>query len=255
MTLAAEMEGIPIFTSTEETGDASATFVFNVVAEGDYKLFGLTAANGHSIGQSDSFFLNINGEDAMIWDIAPTRHLAWSEVKARGEVTARKFHLKANDRLTVRLGKRETGAALAKLALLPYHAVLGAAPEIEASDGTTILSISDVVQKTNVPFAIRKYGDTMDTAASATLFIIGTPEGRNSCDWYETSHNGSHKRFIHTIENTDNPHFLMVIVPRKDEQQPLSKVVKKTENSVSLEWADGYCQTITFDHLNVPTVE
>jgi len=255
VTLSAEKEGMPMFTSTEETGDASATFVFNVAADGDYKLFGLTAAYGRSIGQSDSFFLKINNEDAMIWDIAPTRHLAWSEVKARGEATVRKFHLKANDRLTVHLGKRETGAALAKLALLPYRAVLSAAPDMEAGDGATILSISNASQDANVPFPIRKYGDGMDTTASATLFIVGTPEGRNSCDWYETSHIGSHKRFIHTVENTDNPHFLMVIVPRKDDHQPLPKVVKKAENRVSLEWPDGYCRTITFDHSTAPIVE
>ena len=226
----------------------------SVPADSDYKLAGLTAARGASIGQSDSFFLDINGEELGTWDINPTRNLAWSEVKGRGEAVPRKFTLKGQAKVVVRLRKREWGAALAKMALVPYDVEIGATPEV-ASKNTVVFTIADAEQDKEKPFEVRRFGAGEASDATATLFIVGTPEGHNSHDWYETSHNGSHQRFIHTVKDVENPHFLMVVVPRRDNSQPLPTVEKLAEKSLQIRWSDGHQNTITFDHLAMPTVQ
>ena len=91
--------------------------------------------------------------------------------------------------------------------------------------------------------------------ATATLFIVGTPDGQNTHDWYETSHNGTHQRFIHTVKDVENPHFLMVVVPRHDNSQPLPNVEKLSACSLRLRWPDGRENTIAFDHLAPPRVQ
>ncbi|MBR4673029.1 MAG: heparinase II/III family protein [Victivallales bacterium] len=254
VTLGSNKEGLLVFTTLENKGDASATFSFTVPADGDYKLAGLTAARGASIGQSDSFFLDINGEELGTWDIAPTRNLAWSEVKGRGEAVPRKFTLKGQEKVVVRLRKREWGAVLAKMALVPYDVEIGATPEV-ASKNTVVLTIADAEQDKEKPFEVRRFGAEEASEVTATLFIVGTPEGHNSHDWYETSHNGSHQRFIHTVKDVENPHFLMVVVPRRDNSQPLPTVEKLAEKSLQIRWSDGHQNTITFDHLAMPTVQ
>ena len=252
--LGADKEGLPVFTSNESTGNASATFSFTAPADGDYMLAGLTAALGGSLGQSDSFYLDINGEELGTWDIASTRNLSWSEVKARGEVVPRKYTLKANERLTVRLRKREIGAALAQMALLPYGTTEGATPE-KAPKGAVVLKLDDAVQDKAAPFEVRRFGAEDATETTATLFIVGTPEGENTHDWYETSRSGTHQRFIHTVKDVENPRFLMVIVPRRDNSQPLPTAEKLSANSLRLRWPDGRENTIAFDHLAAPTVQ
>ncbi len=254
VTLGSDKEGLPVFTTRENKGSAEATFSFTVPADGDYKLAGLTAARGASIGQSDSFFLDINGEELGTWDITPTRNLAWSEVMGRGEAVPRKFTLKGQEKVVVRLRKREWGAALAKMVLVPYDATIGATSEV-ASKNTVVLTIADAEQNKEKPFEVLRFGAEEATDATATLFIVGTPEGQNTHDWYETSHNGTHQRFIHTVKDVENPHFLMVVVPRHDNSQPLPTVEKLSVNSLRLRWPDGSENTIAFDYLTKPTVQ
>ena len=243
-----------MLTTDDKMDDATATFTFTAPADGDYKLLGLTAALGASVGQSDSFFYRINDDQPEIWDITPTMHFSWSEIKTRGEQLPRKVHLKSNEKITVHLHKRETGAALAKMALLSSNSLIEASPDQIFSNGV-VQNISDAVQDKDKPFLLSHSTAGNDSEANATMFIVGTPEGLNKCDWFETSQEGIHKRFIHTVTNTRNPHFLMLIVLRRNNAQPLPAVDKLDTGSLILRWPDGQRQQITFDHLSLPTVQ
>ena len=254
VSLVSDQDKRPMLTTDDKMDDASASFTFTAPADNDYKLIGLTAALGTSIGQSDSFFYRINDENPEIWDISPTMHFSWSEIKSRGELLPRKFHLKSNEKITVHLHKRETGAALAKMALIPYNSHTEASPEQVFNNGL-VQSISDAIQDENKPFLLSHSAASNDSEANATMFIVGTPEGANKCDWFETSREGIHKRFIHSVTNTRNPHFLMLIVLRRNKMQPLPSVTKLATGSLVLQWPDGQRQKISFDHLALPTVQ
>ena len=58
-----------------------------------------------------------------------------------------------------------------------------------------------------------------------------------------------------TVKDVENPRFLMVVVPRRDNSQPLPTVKKLSECSLRLRWPDGRENTIAFDHLASPTVQ
>ena len=254
VSLVSDQDGRPMLTTNDKIADAAASFTFTAPADGDYKMIGLTAALGVSIGQSDSFFYRISDEKSEIWDITPTVHFSWSEIKTRGELLPRKFHLKSNEKITVHLHKRETGAALAKMALIPYNSIIEASPD-QVFDKGVVQNISDAIQDEAKPFLVSHSAARNHSEANATMFIIGTPEGTNKCDWFETSQEGVHKRFIHSIANTRNPHFLMLIVLRRNKMQPLPSVTKLDTGSLVLQWPDGQKQKIAFDHLALPTVQ
>lgn len=230
-----------VLTTAAGKSSAKATFTFTVPADGDYKLFGLTAAFGSVSHKSDSFSLAIGADRIDAWDIAPTNTLTWSAVKERGEAMPRKFTLKAGESFAVELRGREPQAALAKLMLLPYDVEDPLIPIAEPAGA--IYYTADEAVMGEPPFLLETFNPGIDSPASISVYPVGrSVPGDTTMEWYVTSQSGSHPKIMHTAHGVKNPGFLMVIVPRADANAPLPLSVERLDGDVPgvvVTWATG----------------
>ena len=235
---------LPILITHTRDKDCAALFEAVIPKDGDYKIVGLTAALGPVLDQSDSFFLSVNGSVGERWDLATTRSFSWSDYKHFGEALPVKYSFKAGEKVSIVVSRRETNTALARLLVLPYNTIPPLTPTGSVPDGIC-LEATQAKQVGKYPFDNEIYGLNDASPATVTVYPVNSQGGETSCDWFETSRIGTHPYLKHTVADTVNPHFLMVIVPRRDNSQPLPTIKRLSNTSVQVVWP-GRTDTIAF---------
>ena len=202
-------------------GRRSATFTFRVPRTGDYRLVGLTFANGDDPGKSDSFSVEAGGVRIGTWDSHGGRTPSWSEVRERGEVIGRRFSLEEGASFEVRVISREPQSCLTRLALIPFQAPLPSSAS-DTGPGSVCLGVDDAVPG-ETPLLRRRVQPPETSDAQVAVYPVGNRAGKVSQGGYLTSKEGSHGRLQYTVRAV-NPHFVMVIVPKRqaDAIQPQS---------------------------------
>ena len=204
----------------------------------------MTAALGPVLDQSDSFFLSVNGSVGERWDLNTTRSFSWSEYKHFGDALPVKYSFKAGEKVSIVVSRREWHTALARLLVLPYDVMPPLTPTGSVPEGVS-LDVSQAKQVGKFPFDNEIYGLNDASPATVTVYPVNTKGGETTCEWFETSRIGVHPYLKHTVTDTVNPQFLMVIVPRRDDKQPLPTIKRLSGTSVQVVWP-GRTDTIAF---------
>ncbi len=235
---------LPILITHTRDKDCAALFEAVIPKDGDYKIVGLTAALGPVLDQSDSFFLSVNGSEGERWDLQTTRSFSWSDYKHFGDALPVKYSFKAGEKVSIVVSRREWHTALARLLVLPYDAMPPISPKGNVTEGICF-EATQAKQVGKYPFDNEIFGENDANAATMTVYPVNTQGGKTSCDWFETSRIGVHPYLKHTVADTVNPHFLMVIVPRRGNNQPLPTIKRVSETSVQVVWP-GRTDTVAF---------
>lgn len=231
--------------------NASATFTFTAPAKGKYKLVGLTFAHGADAAKSDSFWLTFGGKRISAWDSSNKRLPTWVEVKERGEATPTSIYLEADETLAVTLHAREPQAGFCKMMLMPYDGELPIAPEAKVP-GCVVVDATEAIMG-EVPFFLREVRANVNSDGLIEVYPVNSPSGKTHCEWYMTSQEGTHPKLMHSVKAV-NPHFVLVLVPKKSPALPSPKSVTKLAGKnpgVCVEWADGQSDEITFIKASV----
>ena len=226
---------LPILITHTRDKDCAVQFEAVIPKDGDYRIIGLTAALGPVLDQSDSFFLSVNGSEGERWDLNTTRSFSWSEYRHFGDALPVKYSFKAGEKVSILVSRREWHTALARLLVLPYDAKPPLTPTGNVPDGVS-LDVSQAKQVGKYPFDNEIYGLNDASPATVTVYPLNTQGGETSCDWFETSRIGVHPYLKHTVSGMVNPQFLMVIVPRRDDKQPLPSIKRLSSTSVQVTW-------------------
>jgi hypothetical protein len=223
---------LPVLTSTPDKPGGSATFRLTVPQVGRYILYGLVRVGGPEIGKSDSFLVSIDGGERLTWDLGVGANLAWDAFRARGEGGPRVLDLTAGEH-TVLLAFREPQAEFAGWRLLPE----GAQPPVEPSLPNGAVSL-DAAAMGDPPFIRREAGAITGPTASIDVFPLNPEGGVVTTDWFQTSREGAHPRLSYTVGAVD-PHFLMLLLPRREGvPRPEVEVVRDEEGvGVEVRWA------------------
>lgn len=106
-------------TQTGASDGGRASYQFTITNAGTYHVSVMVNAPS---GESDSFFVNIDGEpnDATIWDVPVTTGIQERKVQWRGETAPHQFALTAAQHVLVFRG-REPGAQIDRISILPVQ--------------------------------------------------------------------------------------------------------------------------------------
>ncbi len=248
-------DSFQVLTSPKEKvpGAAHGQAVFTLTApeDGKFTIAGMIRCAGLDAGKSDSFFVRINGEKLFTWDLTSSSSFTLCGLSDRdaGEIS---LELKAGEKVQVELTAREPEAQLAFFGLrrtdVPNQPLEGC------------VLASEAVQNPKNPFILCD-SVTEKTDAEMLIFPFADAPGKTETDSFLTSQTGSHPRLMYTVRAV-NPHFLMVLVPRSDQTQPLPVVqrLQTSDGGVSLRltWPTGKTDTIRFipgQNGKVPTWE
>ncbi|NUP99224.1 MAG: heparinase II/III family protein, partial [Armatimonadetes bacterium] len=117
-----------VLTTAADRAAGSASFEFEVPTAGRYVVYGLVRAGGLDPGKSDSFFVSLDDEPRLTWDLLSGAALAWDGVTERGEPGPRVFDL-SSGRHRLKLEAREPQAEFAGWAILPAGSPAPQAPD------------------------------------------------------------------------------------------------------------------------------
>jgi len=219
---------LPVLTSTPDKPCGSATFRFTVPQAGRYILYGLVRAGGPEIGKSDSFFVSLDGGERLTWDLPVGANLGWAPVQERGETGPRVLDLAGGEH-TVLLAFREAQAEFAGWLLLPE----GADPPVEPSLPNGAITLDAAVMG-DLPFIRREAGAITGPTACLDVFPLNPEAGTVATDWFQTSREGAHPRLSYTAQAVD-PHFLMLLLPRREGVARPEVEVVRDEHGVGVE--------------------
>jgi len=208
---APRMPRFGVLTTALDKAAGSATWRVTVPG-GKYRLYGLAAAGGLEVGKSDSFFVQVDGGAKLTWDLPGSADLAWSQVFDRGDPGDRVFELAAGEH-TIVLSAREPQAEFGRWALVPDGTAAPNDPDGDPA-GAILLELT-AAQPGNPAFLSRPPGQPRGPLVSLDVTPVTPTGGTIATDWFETSREGSHPRLQYTVKAVD-PHFLMVLLPRRE---------------------------------------
>jgi uncharacterized protein affecting Mg2+/Co2+ transport/uncharacterized protein (DUF2141 family) len=99
------------YPSTPSKEYGYAEYTFDILSAGNYMIWGrVLAMNGHE----DSFFVSVDGGDAVLWDTQLSNTWVWDQVVNRGETDPASFNLQAGTH-TLTIYQREDGSKLDRI--------------------------------------------------------------------------------------------------------------------------------------------
>lgn len=245
-TIAQNKDSFQVLTTTLEKTSGKATFTLTAPKSGKYNLVGVTRCAGSDKGKSDSFFVSVNGAPRICWDLVASSNFTWSYVKNRTDFSFIDLDLKAGEQIKCELTSREPEAQLAFLGLIPSGAVLPQNFKDPIENGI-VIPATQAVQDKKTPFQLID-SITKHFEANMTVYPVMTPKGRTESAMFETSQNGWHPRLAHSVKAIE-PDFLMVMVPRANQKDPLPKIrpLRQSGNiGARIIWPQGKTDTILF---------
>ncbi|NOY80344.1 MAG: hypothetical protein GXP31_04985 [Kiritimatiellaeota bacterium] len=235
-----------VLTSTSGQVGGSARFRFRVPIAGRYAIYGFVRAAGVEVGKSDSFFVQLDGGERLLWDLRVAGSFRWSAVRDRDDgEEARVFALGPGEHVLT-LSGREPDAELARLLVQPADKPPPLTPDA-ASDNGVLLS-ADAAAAGRPPLLLRPPQETKESDATLEVFPVHPARGEVHTDWFQTSREGVHPRLQYTVRAVD-PYFLMVLLPRrKGLPRPRRVAALEPENGcgVRIEWENGVTDRVVF---------
>lgn len=236
-------------TTKPEKCRGKAVFELTAPETGRFRIAGLTRCAGADPGKSDSFWVKLNGGPRFCWDLVHSLNFTWSLLKDREVGTPHILNLTKGEKVRCEIFAREPEAQLAFLALTPAEKGLPPFPNDETSipnDGSMLRASS--AEKTEDPFLLESVSQETSKAV-LTVFPVSTPAGKTSTEWFTTSKEGAHPKLLHSIQ-TEEPKFLMVLIPRKDDSEvlPTVKALYPASDQIGTEiqWPGGRVDRIVF---------
>ncbi len=236
-----------VLTSAPGQTGGSARFRFHVPNAGRYAIYGLVRAAGTEAGKSDSFFLQVDGGERLLWDLGVAGAFRWSAVRDRGDEEAVRVFALGPGEHVLTLSGREPEAELARLLVQPADEPPPLTPDAAPSDNGVSLPAATAVPG-RPPLLLRPPRAMRVSDVSLDVFPVHPARGEVRTDWFLTSREGVHPRLQYTVNAVD-PHFLMVLLPRrKGAPRPRRVVALEPENScgVRIEWENGVTDRVVF---------
>lgn len=188
-------------------GNGACTVAFRLAASGEYVLWGRVRAGTEGPGQSDSFYVAIDGGKRFDWHLPGSRDWSWARISSGPKHEAVNCHLEAGEHRLV-LAVREPGAQLDCLWLTRDPQAMPSLPQVR---GTALFAEAESGQLSQpmrgVPASepLARLVLRMDAAAPAAL----ATDLFRPVDYHAPA---EFPRFRATVREI-NPRFLTVLLP------------------------------------------